>query len=129
MTENSNNLLNITQAAKLKNVTRQAIYQAIKSKKLKALRNEFKWIINLNDLEDYEKSKYSRAYSTHKGELIFDKEKGLFSCIETSKICNVPVQTIYHAIHTGKLKAKRTRRSFVIHKDDIECYKNQNKIA
>ena len=45
-------------------MTRQAIYVAIKQKKLKATKYATRWIIRLEDLEEYKKNKYSRTKST-----------------------------------------------------------------
>jgi len=53
--EKKENLISITEAAKLNNVTRQAIYVAIKLNKLKACKGT-RWMIDLDDLEDYRRS-------------------------------------------------------------------------
>ena len=72
-------VVSITEAAKLNKVTRQAIYVAIKLNKLKATKETTRWTINLSDLEDYRKQKYSRMKSVFDGELLFDNHKGYFS--------------------------------------------------
>ena len=56
-------VVSITEAAKINNVTRQAIYVAIKQKKLKASKDAARWTIDLRDLDDYRKQKYSRTKS------------------------------------------------------------------
>ncbi len=56
-------ILSITEAARLNNVTRQAIYVAIKLNKLKAKKEEARWAIHINDLDEYRKNKYSRSKS------------------------------------------------------------------
>ena len=50
-------VVSITEAAKINNVTRQAIYVAIKQKKLKASKDATRWTIDLEDLENYRTSK------------------------------------------------------------------------
>ena len=72
-------VVSITEAARLNNVTRQAIYVAIKQKKLRAYKQDTKWVIDIKDLDDYTQNKYSRTKSTFNGELIFDNKKGYFS--------------------------------------------------
>ena len=69
-------LVSITEAAKINNVTRQAIYVAIKQNKLKASKDSTRWTIDLNDLEEYRRQKYSRAKSMFNGELLFDNKRG-----------------------------------------------------
>ena len=68
--------VSITEAARINNVTRQAIYVAIKQKKLKASKEATRWTINLEDLEEYRRNKYSRTKSMFNGELLFDERKG-----------------------------------------------------
>ncbi|MBM3192289.1 MAG: helix-turn-helix domain-containing protein, partial [Chlamydiae bacterium] len=53
-------LVTITEAARINNVTRQAIYVAIKQKKLKAFKETTRWTIDIKDLEKYRSQKYSR---------------------------------------------------------------------
>ncbi|MBX9743712.1 MAG: helix-turn-helix domain-containing protein, partial [Chlamydiales bacterium] len=45
-------VVSITEAARINNVTRQAIYVAIKQKKLRATKSATRWTIHLDDLEE-----------------------------------------------------------------------------
>lgn len=117
-------LVSITEAAKINKVTRQAIYVAIKQKKLKASKGPTRWTINLNDLSEYRRQKYSRSKSTYEGELIFDNNKGFYSVNQVAKMLKVPVQKIYYATRQGMLKASRKGAAWVIHVDDVEQYRN-----
>jgi len=112
----------LSEAAKINNVTRQAIYVAIKQKKLRAYKNPTRWIIDVEDLDHYRKLKYSRTKSMHNGELIFDNKKGFFSIQQASKILNVPYQKIYYATRIGLLKATRKGSAWVVHMDDLKKY-------
>lgn len=112
----------LSEAAKLNNVTRQAIYVAIKQKKLRAYKNPTRWIIDIEDLEQYRKMKYSRSKSMHNGELIFDNKKGFYSIQQASKMLNVPYQKIYYATRIGLLKATRKGSAWVVHADDLTNY-------
>lgn len=116
-------VVSITEAARLNNVTRQAIYVAIKQKKLKATKDSTRWTINLADLEEYRKSKYCRSKSLFQGELLFDQKKGYYSINQTAKLLNVPAQKIYYATRVGLLKAIRKGAAWVVHIDDIKGYR------
>ena len=114
--------VSITEAAKINNVTRQAIYVAIKQKKLKAFKDTTRWTIDLSDLEEYRKQKYSRTKSMFNGELLFDNQKGYFSINQVAKMLNVPPQKIYYATRVGLMKAVRKGAAWVIHANDVKSY-------
>lgn len=114
--------VSITEAARINNVTRQAIYVAIKQKKLKAYKDATRWTIDLDDLENYKKQKYSRTKSMFNGELLFDNQKGFFSVNQVAKMLNVPAQKIYYATRVGLLKASRKGAAWVIHTSDVKQY-------
>ncbi len=115
-------VVSITEAARINNVTRQAIYVAIKQKKLKAHKDSTRWTIHLDDLEEYRKQKYSRLKSTFNGELLFDNKRGYFSVNQVAKMLGVPAQKIYYATRIGVLQAHRKGAAWVIHIDDIKEY-------
>ncbi len=116
-------VVSITEAARINNVTRQAIYVAIKQKKLKAHKDSTRWTIDLDDLEAYRRQKYSRTKSMFQGELLFDNNKGYYSVNQAAKMLGVPAQKIYYATRVGLLKASRKGAAWVIHTSDIEGYK------
>ena len=115
-------IVSITEAARINNVTRQAIYVAIKQKKLKATKDATRWTIHLDDLEEYRQNKYSRTKSMFNGELLFDNRKGYYSVNQAAKLLNVPAQKIYYATRVGLLKATRRGAAWVIMNDDIKAY-------
>ena len=120
--KDSAKVVSITEAARINNVTRQAIYVAIKQKKLKATKDSTRWTIHLDDLEEYRKNKYSRTKSIFDGELLFDNHKGYYSINQTAKLLGVPAQKIYYATRVGLMKAHRKGAAWVIHTDDIKGY-------
>jgi excisionase family DNA binding protein len=120
--ETGKKFVTLSEAAKINNVTRQAIYVAIKQKKLRAYKNPTRWIIDIEDLEHYRNLKYSRTKSMHNGELVFDNKKGFFSIQQAAKILNVPYQKIYYATRIGLLKAARKGSAWVVHMDDLKKY-------
>ncbi len=121
-TKDAAKVVSITEAARINNVTRQAIYVAIKQKKLKATKDSTRWTIHLDDLEEYRRNKYSRTKSMFDGELLFDNRKGYFSVNQAAKLLNVPAQKIYYATRVGLLKATRKGAAWVIHSDEIKGY-------
>jgi excisionase family DNA binding protein len=120
--EDGKKVVSITEAAKINNVTRQAIYVAIKQKKLKAYKDTTRWTIDLEDLENYRKQKYSRTKSMFEGELLFDNKNGFFSINQVAKMLNVPAQKIYYATRVGLLKASRKGAAWVVHTNEIQFY-------
>ncbi|WP_276816411.1 helix-turn-helix domain-containing protein [Chlamydia gallinacea] len=116
--------VSITQAAKLHNVTRQAIYVAIKQKKLKASKTT-RWEIDIKDLEDYKRNRYSRKKSLYQGELLFDNSKGCYSVNQVAEMLGIPVQKVYYATRTGTMRGERKGAAWVIHHSEIERYKNE----
>ncbi len=119
---NGKRVVSITEAARINNVTRQAIYVAIKQKKLKAFKDSTRWTIDLKDLEEYRKHKYSRTKSIFDGELLFDNNKGFYSVNQVAQMLGVPAQKIYYATRVGLLKASRKGAAWVIHVNDIKSY-------
>lgn len=119
-------VVSITEAAKINNVTRQAIYVAIKLNKLRARKDSTRWEIHLDDLEDYRTNKYSRMKSTYNGELLFDNQKGYYSVNQVASMLKVPAQKIYYATRVGMLKAHRKGAAWVIGTDDVNEYKEKH---
>ncbi len=120
--QSARKVVSITEAAKINNVTRQAIYVAIKQKKLKASKGATRWTIDLDDLEAYRNQKYSRSKSLFNGELLFDNNKGYYSVGQVARMLNVPAQKIYYATRIGLLKASRKGAAWVIHMSDVKSY-------
>ena len=118
----SKRVVSITEAARINNVTRQAIYVAIKQRKLKALKDSTRWTIDLKDLEEYRKHKYSRTKSMFGGELLFDNSKGYHSVNQVAQMLGVPAQKIYYATRVGLLKATRKGAAWVIHSNEVKSY-------
>lgn len=115
-------VVSITEAARINKVTRQAIYVAIKQKKLKASKDTTRWTIDLDDLEAYRRQKYSRTKSMFNGELLFDNEKGFFSVNQVAKMLNIPAQKVYYATRVGLMKASRRGAAWVVHANDVKQY-------
>lgn len=117
--------VSVSEAAKIKKVTRQAIYLAIRLKRLKAYMHADRWKIFLTDLKDYDQNLFSRLrHSTYAGKPIYDDEAGYYSVDKASKMLGVPSQKIYYAVRTGILKATRKNAAWVIHVNDLLKYQD-----
>lgn len=123
-TSENKKVVSITEAARINNVTRQAIYVAIKQKKLRATKNT-RWEIDLHDLEEYRSNKYSRTKSMFDGELLFDNHRGYYSVNQVADQLGVPAQKIYYATRTGMIKGSRKGAAWVIHTDEIKRYREE----
>ena len=125
-TKDDSKVVSITEAARINGVTRQAIYVAIKLKKLRAKKETTRWTIDVSDLNEYRNNKYSRKKSTHNGELLFDNDKGYHSVNQVAELLKVPAQKIYYATRVGMLKAHRRGAAWVIHVEDLKKYKEEH---
>lgn len=120
-TEKTERLLTVSQAAKEHDVTRQAIFFAIKMKRLNASKENETWLINESALKEYFDNKYCRSKSRKQGELIFDKTKGFYSISEAADFLGKNTNHIYYLVRMGKLKSHRQGTAIVI--QDVELYK------
>lgn len=90
------------------NLTRQSIYLAIRSGKLKALKTKKKWILTKKDIDNYFNSKYVRKNKCREGEI---------SVSQASKLLNVRLGKIYYLLYRNKFEyEKRGGAIFIKHK-------------
>lgn len=117
--------LSINEAAECSQVTRQAIYVAIRHKKLRAFKETARWNIHKNDLEDYRELRYSRSQSTFNGDPLYDNSRGFYSVAQTARMLNLSAQCIYQATRKGKLHSSRKGVAWIIHIDDIRQFSSR----
>jgi excisionase family DNA binding protein len=109
--------LSIKDVARLMGVTKQAIYVALSKKKLKAQKIGRDYRIYPKDLKEYEQTKYRRQYA--------DKREDEISIAKASEILNVTVQVLYYAAKIGKIKFRRSGRSWFLDIDSLISYQKQ----
>lgn len=123
--------MTITEAAKVRNVTRQAIYLAIKEGRLKVIKRGKLQKVKLESLIELEKTRYVRAAKVFQGEDLYSDKKGIISPPKASKLTGLSTQAIYNGIYSGKLKAIRKGRAWIILVKDLisfqSYYLNRNK--
>lgn len=117
--------VSVVEAARILKVTRQAIYFAIRCNKIKVYKLNDKYRIFKKDLNDYFSHKYSRDRIVIDGKPLFDEKNGIVSAQRAADILGVPLQKIYHAARTGKIRAERRRSSWIIYVEDLLRYQYQ----
>lgn len=122
-------MLSIPEAAKFLCVSRQAIRQAIRLKRLRGIKPDgYHWAFSIDQLNEYKNTHYSRKVSKFNGALLFDKSKGEYSVDEASDLLDCSVQHLYYACRKNKIKTKKKGYAWVIHIDDINEYRKVMKI-
>ncbi len=110
-------LLSVSEAAEKLDVTRNAIYQAIKKNHLFANPYHKKWVIDSQDLEKYYQQRYKRKS--------FDKSKGELSVIDCAKVLGKSIDCVYYALRKKHLKHFRRGCAYVIKLNDLKDYENK----
>lgn len=119
----SEKLLNLTQAAQRLDVQRQAVWAALKKKRIPAEKINGRWMMTEKALDDYKATKYSRVHSVFNGRPLIDNNAGFFSLSQTAKMLGLPPQKVYFSIYSGKLKYQRKGSAYIIHMSDIVAFK------
>jgi excisionase family DNA binding protein len=114
----------LAEAGKYLSIGKHAVYNAIKKKRLKAVKKDRRWNFNTEDLDAYKKEKFDRKFSTFKGKPLYDKSKGEHSLIEAAKILGCPRQHLYYACKENKIPTTKKKSVWVINIKDIEAYRN-----
>ena len=121
-------LLTLHEAAKEGKVTRQAIYAAIRLKKLPARKVGSKWYVCPKDLETYRVNKYDRSNRKIDGELVFDPKKGECTVHEAAAIIHrelhIPYspQNVYYMLRCGILRGYRKGAAWIVKIEDLNDY-------
>jgi hypothetical protein len=117
-------LLTISEAAAHSRVSRQAIYVALRDKRLKGFIHKRKWFIKREDLDYYRSQKYIGDNRKNNGEPIFNLEKGIYSVHQLSKFMSLglgrpfPMQRVYFLLKRGRIKSHRVGAAWIILKED-----------
>ena len=109
--------MNTNDLAHKYHVSRQAVCRKIKEGRIKAVKEENRWVIKQEDYEEYLQGKYVRR------SYIFDKELENYSPRQCAEFLNCSIQRIYHHIRTGHIKASRHGAAWVINIKDLLEYK------
>lgn len=112
--------LTLSQASKLFGVTRQALWMAINKGLLKGVMYKGSWIIDRDDLIEYESLKYSRERSRFNGMPLYDKEKGELSIHEAARLIGERPQRLYYLIRKGAIPAARKGSVIVIEYETLK---------
>jgi hypothetical protein len=127
MTQNldeKDDLITLSQAAKMCNVGIQAIYVAIRKGRLPGIKKKNKWFVSEHDLQTYRGNRYSRQNRIFNGEKVYDMQKGPFSLLHVAQLLsqalNEPYhpQRLYHLLRIGSLKGYKVGAAWAIAKED-----------
>lgn len=117
-------MVSIREAAKILDVTAQAINAAITNKRLNAEKINEAWFIDIEDLKIYKEKRYSREITKKPdGSLLYDNAKGEYSPSQLSKLAKCTTQRIYHLMRLGIIPFTRVGSSYIIRMNDIEDFK------
>lgn len=114
-------MLTVKEAADMYKVETQTIYFAIRKGRLKAMREGAGWRIPIKSLQEYNHTLYSREESTHNGELIYDKKKGLYSPRQIANLMGVHPMKIYYMLARNYVPFKRHGSMYIL---DIKDFRN-----
>lgn len=118
-------ILKVSQIAKLCNRSKQTIYCAVRQGRMQAQKTSRGWMVTKSQFDYWIKNRYSRRYFKYEGKEIYDFDKGVISILEASRIYSKiankfrSVQIIYYAIRIGRLKASRMGSHWVIQKENL----------
>ena len=127
--------LTFTEAARQMGITHQGIYIAVRNGKIKKTlrdgkgKGKKKWMIHQDDLLDYQKRKYSRAYKMYNGQLLFDSKKGRYSIRDVALKYGIPLQRIYYLLRSKNLKASKEGKAWVISQENIDEYQRTRDLS
>lgn len=98
-----NGYITVSEAAKIKNVTRQAIYLAIKLNRIKTFRMGATdtWHVCKEELEEYDETRWDRESKVVDGDLVYDELEGKISIARASRMLNISVGMLYYAHRRG----------------------------
>jgi Helix-turn-helix domain len=118
--------VSVKEAARLKRVTREAIYLAIRLGRLKACCDGRRMKVSILDLNDYDASRWDHLrHSRFKEEKLLDKKNGYVSINDAAKAIRVPMQKLYYAIRSGKIKATKRNSAWMVHVEDLLEYQRK----
>lgn len=115
----------VPQAAKSQNVTRQALYLAIRENKLKTFKDHKndRLLVLQSDLKRYVDNKYSRKERAFfEGKPLYDEKAGELTMQMAADRIGVDRQTLYHACRKGMLKYIRRSTAMIVREEDLNSY-------
>lgn len=122
--------LTISETAVKCKISRQAVYVAIKKKRLKAQLINRLWVMHVDDIQSYRASRYDRANSKINGEPVFDIAQGYLSVNHVAKLFGINTQHVYYLLRTGQIHALKKGAAWVVNFDEVKkiCHdKTQHK--
>ncbi len=115
--------LTLSEAAKLHEVGRGAIFAAIKCGRLKGELIDGRWRIKYEDLEEYERKLFIRENtSSYNGRKMYEKGRA-YSVKQVAKDMGCTKLHIYYLLKRGELKYEKLGGQLVISQESIDQFK------
>lgn len=109
------------QAAILMCTQKQAVYAAIRAKKLKAVKHGLRWSIDEEDLHHYCDMRYRPESKIRAdGTPVYNQDIGLYSPCELAEASGKTPQNVYYLLYTKKLKYSRYGALYIVDVRDFE---------
>lgn len=119
----------LSEAANYARVGRQAIFLALKKKKLKGVKKTVGkrsyWLIRKEDVDAYRSQKYNREKRIIEGEPVIDIEKNRWSVSQAAKVLSLIFKRpylpahLYYLLRIGALRASKKGNMWVISQEDL----------
>lgn len=118
-------LLTLKEVADACHLSKQAVYVAMRKKKIPVVMIKRTWHMKRRDFDAYRENKYNRDEKLDdEGNPVFDVHKGTFSAMQVWKVISATLrrpftlQRLYYLLRTGELKSSKNGCSWVIQKED-----------
>ncbi len=122
---NVKDFFTIAEVSKFYGLQRGSIYQAIKTKRLAAKKENGRVYISREALAAYRLNRYSRAGSWFGEELAFDKNKGEYSLPEAAKFLEVSKNFLYYSCGRNSIPYTRKNVAYVFKLEDLKDLKKR----
>jgi predicted DNA-binding protein YlxM (UPF0122 family) len=117
--------MSIAEAAKIRNVTRQAIYLAIKEGRVRVYQYGKYKKISMSDILNFEKNQH-KFKKMFEGEEIFSDVKGLISVPKASELTGLSKNLIYYYLRIGSLKGQKCNGTWRLTVRDLMEFKERH---
>lgn len=122
--------LSTDEAAIKSGVTRQAVYLAIKKKKLKADKiGSWYYQIKESDLKEYRINKFNRDNSTFEGKPLYDVSKGEYSLKKAAEYLGMDYTHLYCHMRAGRIPTQRRGSAWIFQQKDLDEWNERHDVS
>lgn len=103
-------------------ITTQCLCVAIKKKRLKVFKQYGIFLTTRANYRRYLKDLYTRNYSTHNGEKVYDNDFGRYSLRQAANLLRIDYGKLYYARQLGDLKTYKLGNFIVVDRDELQRF-------